>query len=93
MSYQNVSHMRESADAELSPGATSHVNDGSASKGKGLDEEEEKKAAQLIQRHYRGYRERRELAGMGLDASARWTEVSNLCFLRSVGQNGRVFDR
>ena len=32
-------------------------------------------AAQLIQRNYRGYRERRQLQGMGLDASARWAEV------------------
>jgi hypothetical protein len=32
-------------------------------------------AAQMIQRNYRGYRERRQLKGIGLDASARWTEV------------------
>ncbi|KAI9723175.1 MAG: hypothetical protein M1828_004278 [Chrysothrix sp. TS-e1954] len=32
-------------------------------------------AAQLIQRNYRGYRERRQLAGLGLDASTRWTEA------------------
>jgi hypothetical protein len=35
----------------------------------------EEEAAQLIQRNYRGYRERRQLAGMGLDANARWAEV------------------
>lgn len=29
-------------------------------------------AATVIQRHYRGYRTRRELAGFGLDASTRW---------------------
>ena len=36
---------------------------------------EEEQAAQMIQRNYRGYRERRQLAGMGLDPSARWVEV------------------
>lgn len=38
--------------------------------------EEEKHAAQLIQRNYRGYRERRQLQGMGLDANSRWAEVN-----------------
>ena len=38
-------------------------------------EPEEEQAAQLIQRNYRGYRTRRQLQGMGLDASARWAEV------------------
>lgn len=37
--------------------------------------DEEAAAAALIQRNYRGYRSRRELAGMGLDASTRWVEV------------------
>lgn len=35
----------------------------------------EEEAAQMIQRNYRGYRERRQLKGIGLDASARWAEV------------------
>lgn len=39
---------------------------------------EEEQAAQMIQRNYRGYRERRQLQGMGLDASARWSEVQQL---------------
>lgn len=43
------------------------------------DTEEQKQAAQLIQRNYRGYRERRQLQGMGLDASARWAEVRDVC--------------
>jgi hypothetical protein len=38
--------------------------------------EEEAAAAQLIQKNYRGYRERRQLEGMGLDPSTRWVEVS-----------------
>lgn len=40
-----------------------------------MDSEEREKAAQLIQRNYRGYRARRQLQGIGLDASARWAEV------------------
>lgn len=35
----------------------------------------EEAAAQLIQRNYRGYRERRQLKGMGLDPSTRWVEA------------------
>lgn len=35
----------------------------------------QQQAAQLIQKNYRGYRERRQLQGMGLDAGARWSEV------------------
>jgi predicted secreted protein len=37
--------------------------------------QDEEIAAQMIQRNYRGYRERRQLQGIGLDASARWAEV------------------
>ncbi|KAF5849527.1 hypothetical protein GGP41_005009 [Bipolaris sorokiniana] len=37
--------------------------------------DEQNHAAQVIQRNYRGYRERRQLQGMGLDASARWAEA------------------
>jgi hypothetical protein len=37
--------------------------------------QDEEHAAQMIQRNYRGYRERRQLQGIGLDASARWAEV------------------
>lgn len=40
---------------------------------------EEEEAAQMIQRNYRGYRERRQLKGIGLDASARWAEVGGYC--------------
>lgn len=44
----------------------------------GMGSDEQQKAAQMIQRHYRGYRERRQLEGMGLDASARWAEVRDV---------------
>lgn len=40
-----------------------------------LSASEQKQAAEMIQRNYRGYRERRQLQGMGLDASARWAEA------------------
>lgn len=33
------------------------------------------KAAQVLQRTYRGHRERRQLAGLSLDPSTRWTEA------------------
>lgn len=39
---------------------------------------DEEQAAQMIQRNYRGYRERRQLNGIGLDASARWAEVCEM---------------
>lgn len=35
-------------------------------------------AARLIQRNYRGYRTRRQLKGLGLDAETRWTDVGVL---------------
>jgi len=56
------------------------------------DRESEEKAATTIQRNYRGYRERRQLKGIGLDASARWAEVclsrgslKKLFLLRTLG--------
>jgi len=44
----------------------------------GTNDQEQAQAAQMIQRNYRGYRERRQLQGMGLDASARWAEVGDV---------------
>ncbi|TVY49810.1 IQ domain-containing protein [Lachnellula occidentalis] len=41
----------------------------------GLNEDERAKAAGLIQRNYRGHRERRMLAGFSLDPTARWVEA------------------
>ncbi|KAF2459730.1 hypothetical protein BDY21DRAFT_336334 [Lineolata rhizophorae] len=43
--------------------------------GAGTPPTEEEAAAQVIQRNYRGYRERRQMQGLGLDASTRWLEV------------------
>jgi hypothetical protein len=47
----------------------------------GDEQRQEEEAAQMIQRNYRGYRERRQLQGMGLDAATRWSEV---CYLEVV---------
>jgi hypothetical protein len=40
-----------------------------------LETQERGDAARLIQRNYRGYRDRRALKGYGLDPSTRWIEV------------------
>jgi len=40
-----------------------------------LNDEERQKAAELIQRNYRGHRERRMLNGLSLDPSTRWVEA------------------
>lgn len=53
-----------------------------AAKSQGQRDEEEAAAAALIQRNYRGYKQRRELAGMGLDASTRWVEVRETLSLK-----------
>lgn len=53
-----------------------------AAKSQGQRDEEEAAAAALIQRNYRGYKQRRELAGMGLDASTRWVEVCETLSLK-----------
>ncbi|KAJ9193603.1 hypothetical protein DTO021D3_6860 [Paecilomyces variotii] len=41
----------------------------------GMTEKEREEAAIIIQRNYRGYKTRRELKGLGLDASTRWLEA------------------
>jgi hypothetical protein len=53
------------------------VQDVATHKSDSVGSAEQKQAAQMIQRNYRGYRERRQLRGMGLDASARWAEVGD----------------
>ncbi|KAL5371716.1 hypothetical protein DPSP01_014066, partial [Paraphaeosphaeria sporulosa] len=57
------------APAQSAPGAQSPAHNGASSSN------EQERAAQLIQKNYRGYRERRQLQGMGLDAGARWSEA------------------
>lgn len=43
--------------------------------GKGGEGERRANAAKMIQRNYRGHRERRALEGYGLSPSTRWLEV------------------
>lgn len=45
------------------------------SKSSSMQRDAEAAAAEPIQRNYRGYRERRQLQGLGLDPSTRWLEV------------------
>jgi hypothetical protein len=40
-----------------------------------LENEERERAAELIQRNYRGHRERRMMAGLSLDPGTRWKEA------------------
>lgn len=47
---------------------------------------EEAKAATVIQRNYRGYRARREMHGMGLDASTRWVHAVREAQWRAMTQ-------
>jgi len=45
--------------------------------GEKQENEEQRHAAEVIQKSYRGYRDRRALKGWGLDPSTRWLEVWN----------------
>jgi hypothetical protein len=51
-----------------------------------LSSDEREKAAELIQRNYRGHRERRILAGMTLDPSTRWVEAIKEARYRNLTQ-------
>lgn len=50
----------------------------------GPDEIPQRRAATLIQRTYRGYRTRREMKGLGLDADTRWTHAMRELQFREV---------
>ena len=43
---------------------------------KNVVQRSETEAARILQRTYRGHRERRQLQGLSLDPTTRWTEVS-----------------
>lgn len=53
----------------------SKVAQGNSNSNSSSPDDREIAAASLIQRNYRGYKTRRELQGMGLDAGARWDEA------------------
>jgi hypothetical protein len=58
-----------------------------------LSDAERQKAAGLIQRNYRGYRERRQLQGFGLDPSSRWMEAVKEARYRNLTQpRARISD-
>jgi hypothetical protein len=48
---------------------------GKIARAEGGQDDDKEKAAAMIQRNYRGYRERRQLKGIGLSPSTRWQEV------------------
>ncbi|ROV88805.1 hypothetical protein VSDG_08975 [Cytospora chrysosperma] len=50
----------------------------------GLEEIPQHRAATLIQRTYRGYKTRREMKGLGLDADTRWTHAMRELQFREV---------
>ncbi|ROW07949.1 hypothetical protein VMCG_03400 [Cytospora schulzeri] len=50
----------------------------------GLEDIPQHRAATLIQRTYRGYRTRREMKGLGLDADTRWTHAMRELQFREV---------
>ncbi|KAF2435734.1 hypothetical protein EJ08DRAFT_645418 [Tothia fuscella] len=54
---------------------------------------EEERAAALIQRNYRGYRERRQLSGLHLSASDRWKEALKECQLRRIEHSRDLHSR
>lgn len=74
--HVEVTHMsRTEADEPQDAAANRHDGPKQAAEDAALDDTEQAQAAQLIQRNYRGYRERRKLKGLGLDADSRWSEV------------------
>ncbi|PQE20392.1 IQ calmodulin-binding motif protein [Rutstroemia sp. NJR-2017a BBW] len=67
---ERIAHVQEQKEVETIKKRLSESGD----KGEG-SEEDRKKAAELIQRNYRGHRARRTLDGKTLDASTRWVEA------------------
>lgn len=63
-----------------------------------MDDAQRCKAASLIQQSYRGYRDRRQLEGLGLDPSTRWVEAikearyRNLTAPRPKSSNSACFE-
>lgn len=67
---------------QSSPEAQSPAQHGNSDSNSNSHSSEQEQAAQLIQKNYRGYRARRQLQGMGLDTSSRWSEVCSSSFVR-----------
>lgn len=75
---QRISAIQRSNEAKI--GAKYHSQTAS---------QDEHRAATVIQKAYRGYRDRRQLDGMILDPSARWTEALREVRYRSATLSGR----
>lgn len=77
-SHEQSSSAGEDAKKPKSNGASGGGGGGDGDgdgDGKGEEGQGDDAAARLIQRNFRGYRTRRELEGMGLDANTRWGEA------------------
>lgn len=68
---RDISAKQDARAKEVRERRAAQVQERSAS----LGTAERSHAAALIQRNYRGYRQRREMQGFGLDPSTRWLEV------------------
>ncbi|ESZ91053.1 hypothetical protein SBOR_8572 [Sclerotinia borealis F-4128] len=64
---QKINHVQEQKEVEAIAKTLNHDSN--------LSEDERRKAAELIQRNYRGHRERRILEGKRLDVGTRWVEA------------------
>ncbi|KAK4231790.1 hypothetical protein QBC38DRAFT_325644, partial [Podospora fimiseda] len=84
---QNRELQRQSLDLSLAPTPSSDTDNGQPSRRRSFlsklgfgqrsspSDDNRQKAATLIQRTYRGYRARREIRGLSLDASTRWVHA------------------
>lgn len=75
MSEPEVGQQPSGRDAPARNNTVEAVQSPPAQLGGSSEEQEQVQAAQLIQKNYRGYRSRRQMQGMGLDANSRWSEV------------------
>jgi hypothetical protein len=80
---QKITEVQEGKEEEI---IRKHVKDGLQKGHPDLSEGERERAAGLIQRNYRGHRERRMLAGMSLDPSSRWVEAVREAQYRNLVQ-------
>lgn len=72
---QSASSQKEDAGSSEQSTSAGGEAKKTESNGAGKEGDGDDAAARLIQRNFRGYRTRRELEGMGLDANTRWSEA------------------
>lgn len=80
---QKITEAQEGKEEEI---IHKHLKDGLSKEHPDLSESERERAAGLIQRNYRGHRERRMLDGMSLDPSSRWVEAVREAQYRNMVQ-------